>query len=36
VEDVVTGRQWLIALGAATLLGVGLTVAVSLWVLYGG
>jgi len=32
---VVTGVQWLLALGAATLLGLILTVAISLWVLQG-
>jgi len=31
----VTGVQWLLALGAATLLGLILTVAISLWVLQG-
>ena len=30
-----TGVQWLLALGAATLLGLILTVAISLWVLQG-
>lgn len=30
-----TGVQWLLALGAATVLGLILTVAISLWVLQG-
>ena len=30
-----TGVQWLLALGAATFLGLILTVAISLWVLQG-
>jgi hypothetical protein len=35
MEDVVTGVQWLLALGAATVLGLLLTVAISVWVLQG-
>jgi len=33
LEDDVTGGQWLIALGVAVLLGLGLTAAISAWLL---
>lgn len=35
LEDVVSGGQWLIALGIAVLVGLGLTAAFGAWLLAG-